>query len=374
MRFEAGRIHPVVSALLGLAGTCLAASTTAQTITVLGTPHLTGLDRPPTAEQFAHTVEALSTFELTQVCIERMSGERIQMLADDPAQHGMTFRPETHGREISTVILPLGVQMQAILESDPRQARAEAAELIARWDELDASERIHAIALQVAGYEFHSAVLNWTWLEDDERATAIDTLPADLIDALEKMSGSVHEAYSLGVPLARKAGLHALCTADALENESRGMRAAVEHGGEAILENPEVVERFDELRALWNQAWRPGDGPAALTAMLHRVNGEAFAEADRRLQWATLLEFDNKQGAFRRRVMYWHARTAAITSELFRALAQGPDERVIFIVGSSHRSFTEADLRAQPWVEVLRAERLFEARNATHAGLRDDAH
>lgn len=359
MRFETGNNHPILprlmSVLLGLVGMSLAASVTAQTITVVGTPHLTGLERPPITEQFAHTVEALSAFEPTQVCIERMSGERIQIQADDPAQHGMTFRPETHGRPISTVILPLGVEMQAILESDPRQARAEAEGLVARWDELDSSERIHAIALQVAGYEFHSAVLNWTWLADEEREAARDKLPASVIDALETMSKSVHEVYSLGVPLARKAGLHELCTADALENESRGMRAAVKHGGEAILKNPKVVERFDQLRALWDDAWRPGGGPAALTAMLHQVNGDAFAEADRRLQWQTLRKFDNEQGAFRRRLMYWHARTADISSELFRALAQGPDERVMFIVGSSHRSFTEADLRAQPWVEVVPA-------------------
>lgn len=50
------------------------------------------------------------------------------------------------------------------------------------------------------------------------------------------------------------------------------------------------------------------------------------------------------------------ARTAEISAELFRAPARGPDERVLFIVGSAHRPFTEADLRAQPWVEVVPSE------------------
>ena len=50
--------------------------------------------------------------------------------------------------------------------------------------------------------------------------------------------------------------------------------------------------------------------------------------------------------------MYWHARTAEISAELFRALAKGPEERVLLVAGEAHRLFTEADLRAQPWVDV----------------------
>lgn len=59
--------------------------------------------------------------------------------------------------------------------------------------------------------------------------------------------------------------------------------------------------------------------------------------------------------------MDWHARTADISSELFETLARGPAERVILIVGSSHRSFTEADLRARPRVDVISAETLLAA-------------
>ncbi len=58
--------------------------------------------------------------------------------------------------------------------------------------------------------------------------------------------------------------------------------------------------------------------------------------------------------------MYWHVRTAEISAELFRALAKGPAECVVFIVGAAHRPFTEADLRAQPWVEVTPARELLD--------------
>lgn len=340
---------------------CFATPVAAQTITVVGTRHLTGMQPPASAEQLAHTVEALSAFEPTQVCVERMSGERIEALIADPARHGATFQPEWHGRPLASIVVPTGVALQLMLERRPADAREEASELVARWNKLDAADRVHAIGLQLAGFEFHSAVLNWSWLDKAERDEAGEILGADAVDALDDALESVHEVYSLGVPLARKAGLHELCTADSQEDETRGIVTALAHGGEAVLESPEVRARIDELTDRLEREWRPASGPEALTAMLRFYNGDAYAKLDRRLQWETLREFDNEAGALHRRLMYWHARTAEISAELFRALARSPEERVLLIIGSAHRPFTEADLRAQPWIEVNPASLLLEA-------------
>jgi hypothetical protein len=263
-----------------------------------------------------------------------------------------------HGRNIATNILPAGIEMQMMLEISPADARDEAQELVNRWDQLDLEDQIRAIALQIAGYEFHSAVLNWSYLNESEKEKAGELLSSNIFDALDTMQISVHEVYSLAIPLARKMGLHELCTADSLEDETRGMQTAMKHDGMAILDNPDVEARTDELLEWFRQAWLPEPGPGGLTATLRLYNSEEFAELDRNLQWETLRMFDNEAGAFSRRLMYWHARTAVISAELFRALARGPEERVLFIVGSAHRAFTEADLRAQPWVEVIPAEQL----------------
>jgi hypothetical protein len=344
-----------VHAAAWLGAALLAGPAAAQTITVVGTRHLATMETAPDPGQFAHAVNALSAFEPTQVCVERMSGERIERLAADPARHSVTLHPETHGRPFLPVTLQAAASLQPLLERRSAEARDEARELAGRWDELDGTSRIRVIGLQLAGFEFHSAALNWSYLDETEREKAAALLPQHVIDALEAALMSTHEVYSLGVALARQAGLHELCTADALEDETRGMQAALEHGGALILEDPAVLARFGELTSRWEAEWRPEAGPAALTAMLRFFNSEEYAELDRRLQWETLRQSDNEAGAFRRRLMYWHARTAEISAELFRALARGPDERVLFIVGAAHRPFTEADLRAQPWVEVVPA-------------------
>jgi len=340
----------------------LATPAGAQTITVVGTPHLTGLDPSPSTEQLTHAVKALSAFEPTQVCVERMSGDRIEVLMADPARNAMTLLPETAGRPLATIIVPVGVEMQAVLERRPADARDEAQQLISLWDELDTSGRIRVIGLQLAGYEFSSAVLNWAYLDKAERKEAAEIFSARIAERLEETLNSVHEAYSLGVPLARQMGLHQLCAADSQEDETRGMQAAIKYGGQQVIDSPEAQEQFDKHRAIMADAWRPEDGRGALVALLQYANSDEFEEMDRRVQWETLREMDNEAGAFSRRLMYWHARTAEISAELFRALAKGRDERVLFIVGAAHRPFTEADLRAQPWVEVKPARMFLETK------------
>ena len=348
----------------GLLILCLVELAAAQTITVVGTAHLTGLEQAPSPAQFAHTINALSEFKPTQVCVERMSGERIEMLLANPARHGASFHDTWHGRPLATSIVPLGLTQQLLLERRPADARAEADELLARWDDLALAERVRAIRLQLAGYEFHSAVLNWSWLDEAQRQRAGERLGVDAVQALNRALTSVHEVYSLGVPLARKAGLHELCTADSQEDETAGIEAALEHGGQAVLEHPDFRSSTAELARHTKAAWQPDAGPGALTAMLRFFNGEEYTALDRKLQWEPLLELDNEAGAFQRRLMYWHARTAEISAELFRALARGTDERVMLIIGSAHRPFTEADLRAQPWFNVYSASALLAEQEA----------
>lgn len=329
----------------------------AQTVTIVGTRHLTGLEPPPNAAQLAHTVDRLTAYAPTQVCVERMGGARIQGLVGDMERNGFTVHPDTHHRPVVTRILPAGLALQAQLRVRPEDARDRAAALAARGPGLDDGERIRLLGLQVAGYELHSAVLNWSYLDGEAREAARGTLPDPVPGWLDELLASPHEVYSLGVPLARRAGLNELCAVDSLEDDSRGMLAMLERGGSARLDQPEARARFERLSQRWEEVWEPGSGPGALTRMLAYFNSDEFADDDRTLQWETMRELDTEEGVVHRRLMLWHARTAEISAELYRALARGPRERVLLIIGSAHRPFSEAELRSQPWLEVVPAIR-----------------
>lgn len=355
-RLSPGRWLVVLAA--GLLPLIISGTAAGQTVTIVGTQHLRGLETPPTGQQYDHTIDALSVFAPTQVCVERMSGARIQGLAEDPMRNAMTLNPETHGRPLSDTIIPLGVEMQARLGVLPADAREEASHLAAAWDEIGRKDRLRLIALQIAGYELHSAVLNWTYLQPKARAVAAEGVLMPAVEALDKLAASNHEVYALAVPIARRAGLHELCAADSLEYETAGMQAALKHGGEAILQSPDVRVRFENYTQTLKRKWHPESGRAALTEMLAYMNSDEFADFDLENQWELLRRTDNEQGAFQRRLMFWHARTAQISSELYRALAQGPEERVLLIIGAAHRPFNEAEMRAQPWLTVAPASAL----------------
>lgn len=338
-----------VALMLGVA---LASPVAAQTVTIVGTQHLRGLETRPTDAQYAHTINALSRFQPTQVCIERMDGVRLQALATDPMRNSWSLRPDIHGRPTGTQYIPLGVEMQTRLGVLPSDARDQANDLAERWDEIDLDAKLRLIALQTAGYEIYSAVLNWTYLDQDQRDSAREGILAPLVDTLDRLEASPHEVYALGVPIARRSGLHQLCMADALENESAGMQAAIAHGGQEILESPDLVARFEAYEARLKSEWRPDSGHDALTRLLAFMNSEEFAAFDRENQWELLRRADNEDGAFQRRLMHWNARTAQISGELFEALALGPKERVMLIIGAAHRPFNEAELRSHPWITV----------------------
>ncbi|MFL0357726.1 DUF5694 domain-containing protein [Erythrobacter sp. GH1-10] len=281
-----------------------------------------------------------------------MDGERLQSLAHDPMRNSWSLSPETHSRPTGTRYIPLGVEMQTRLAVLPADARDEARDLASRWDEIELSERFRLIALQTAGYEIYSAVLNWSYLDEDQRALAKQGTLAPLAETLDELLDNPQEVYALGVPIARRAGLHRLCMADAIENETAGMKAALALGGQEILDDPAVLAALEAYNERVKSEWQPGSGPGALTKMLAFMNSDEFAEFDRENQWEFLRSIDNEAGAFHRRLMHWNARTAQISAELFEALAEGPNERVMLIIGAAHRPFNEAELRSQPWIRV----------------------
>ena len=330
----------------------LVAEAEAQSVMIVGTQHLRGLETRPTTEQYDHTIEALSKYRPTQICVERMDGERVQALIADPARNAMSLSPDTHGRPVGTRFVPLGLELQTRLAIRPADARDEAEALEGRWDEIDLSDRLRLIGLQIAGYEIYSAVLNWSYLSAAERSNGATEILGSAIATLNGLLDSEHEVYALAIPIARRAGLHSLCMADAIENESAGMEVALDHGGQAILDQPGVRLRFDQYAVRMQAIWKPDSGPEALTQMLAYINSDEFAEYDRENQWELLRKFDSSSGVFHRRLMHWHARTAQISGELYEALAKGPEERVMLIIGAAHRPFNEAEMRVQPWFRV----------------------
>lgn len=330
-----------------------------QTITVVGTPHFRTLEPIVEPSHVAPAVEVLGRFEPTQVCIEAMSGDVIEDLLRYPDRYGALVR--TYAGTAARI----GVEQQLVWETRPTEARATARALARSGDVLDAAGRVRLIGLQLAGYDLPSAVLNWTYLDVDEREAARAVLGIASVEALEHAATSrdnrMGEIYSLAVPLAREAGLRELCSVDSFVDEL-GAQELAEEDPEllSVIAEERFQGRLAELVETGAAAWSPqSEGARALVAALAFYNSADFAALDLRTQWDLLYEANTEKGAGRRRLMLWHARTSFLSVGLFRALAQGPDERVMLIVGAAHRSFLEALLESQPYLTVVRSANLF---------------
>jgi hypothetical protein len=357
MRIEKQRL---TETLLAVFFWMMSLEVTGASVMVLGTKHFSTMDVAPDKKQIAHSVSILEKYKPTQVCIERMSGERIESLLHPPESNGFSFNDTWHGRPLAKTIAPMGVEYQLRLERNPDDARVEGEQLLDQWPELDGQQRHKAIGLLLAGYRFHDAVLNWGYLSEDERKMKSQWLTDKTPKVLDEFLNSNHEVYALALPLAMKLGLHSFCHADSQEDESAGIKAALENDGQEVLKNPEFLQKVEKIERKWNTKWRPESGDAALTEMLTYFNSDEFEQDDRASQWDGLLSIDNEKNAFYKRFMFWHARTAEISAEIYRALARGREERIILIIGAAHRPFTEKELRSQPWFDVIPAIQFLE--------------
>lgn len=316
----------------------------ARTISILGVPHMRELAPLPAPAQATIAVEALSHFRPTLICIEAMPGERVETLVQDPGRFGELLR----GFALDAV--RLAPEQQIRLGLTAAEARAES--LRASSSQSDVAARLRLISLQLASYEPWSALLNWTYLDPDERTRAAQTLGAAAARRLEQMSTSDNEIAVLAIPLARRFGHARLCAADPFADELAVQSIAAELG--PLVARPEVQAGIEQLNEQTARRWQ-SDGAEALLEMLRWLNGADYEALDRGVQWS-IFDTELDRDAGRRRLMAWHARNADIAAFLFRALAHADGERVLMIIGSAHRPFLEEAMRAQPWLNLVPSE------------------
>lgn len=315
-------------------------------VMVVGTPHLSRLQPAPSAEQLLELIARLAAFAPTLVCVEAIPGERVQQFAANPHEYGELLA--TFARDA----VRLAPEQQLRLSVDGRGAREEARTLERQPGALDPAARVRLIALQLAGYEPWSAVLNWTMLTDAERESAQERLGRDAAERLRTLSASPNEIAAVAIPLARRMGHRRLCAADIFADELAVQ--SLEPALLPLLRDTTIARTLDALNARQATHWRPGR-PDGLVTLYRWMNSDEYATMDRRSQWEPFARSAAPHDAGKRRLALWHARNSDIAAHVFRAAASAEGARTLLIIGASHRPFIEQALRAQPWVGVVSA-------------------
>lgn len=271
------------------------------TVLVLGTPHLDGDLRPG---HLAAVLDRLERFAPTRIAIEALTPDEIALLGEREVHDSAAAQVlNMFGRGMLTA----GRTMQSALGIDRGGAERRADRLLASHPgAMSTAERVALVGSLLAAYDYHSAVLHWSALLPAVRE-ASDGLPAELSDRLNRRLSSPNEIVTLATALAHRLGHPRLYPIDSQYDGIRTLSAPPEALRELFTDPARgaVVDPEEEARA-------------------ERLRAEAFGAGN--LRQATAI---------------------------VEVAASGRPERVLVIVGASHKAYLDRILATQLSVHLI---------------------
>jgi hypothetical protein len=318
------------------------------TVLVLGTPHLSGLDDTFQPEMLSPLLTRLESWAPTAIATEDVSGLQCDSLRRYPVRYAETVK--SYCPDPTAAGLATGLDVPA--------ANAEAERMLAAWPEQPLpGQRRRLAAVFLAAGEPGSALVQWIRLAPDERR-AEDGLTDDLVAALNRRKDSQNESGLIAAALAARLGLDRLWSVDDHSADTPDPADADAYGA-AIMgawDNPATHAR-QEQEGLLTAGLTREDG---LLDMYRAYNApEAPMLVYQSDFGATLME-PSPQGYGRSYLAYWETRNLRMVANIRDVLGRHPGTRLLAIVGGSHKGYYEAyldqmhDVRLTDALVVLR--------------------
>jgi hypothetical protein len=318
------------------------ASGPANEVLVLGSPHLSQLPSTFQAASLTLLNERLAAWKPQAIAIEAVSGPQCDVMRRYPVRYKDSI--DSYCRDTAPARLATGLDVAAATEA------AEA--LLAAWPAAPTpAQRRRLAGLFLAGGEEASALVQWLRLPEAERRAG-DGLDAALVGVLVKLETRRDESIMIGARLAVRLGLERLYAMDdhtadsasedqkafgnalmkAWDNPATKQRAAVDKAQEGLLASAEGV------LAMYRADNAPGQG-----SLVYRSDfGAAINEP-------------SAQRFGRQYVGYWETRNLRMAANIRDVLGMRPGQRMLVIVGASHKGYLESYLHQMHDVRVVDA-------------------
>jgi len=318
------------------------ASGPANEVLVLGSPHLSQLPKTFQAASLTLLNERLAAWKPQAIAIEAVSGPQCDVMRRYPARYKDSI--DSYCRDPAPARLATGLDVPAATEA------AEA--LLSAWPAAPTpAQRRRLAALFLAGGEEASALVQWLRLPEAERRAG-DGLDAALVGVLVKLESKRDESLMIGARLAARLGHERLYAMDdhtadsvsedqqsfgnalmkAWDNPATKQRAAVDKAQEGLLSSAEGV------LAMYRADNAPGQG-----ALVYRSDfGAAINEP-------------SAQRFGRQYVGYWETRNLRMAANIRDVLGLMPGQRMLVIVGASHKGYLESYLHQMHDVRIVDA-------------------
>jgi hypothetical protein len=308
-------------------------------VLVLGTPHLTRIGPRFRPVMVNRLVDVLEAYDPSAVAVEALPPSAIASMQQRAAYDSLVQR-------FAGPQLRYGKRAQAALGLSADAAGARADSLLHHLEGATASlppaQRLDLVQTLLAAYRIHSAALQWSYLSDSTRQA--QTVVADTtVQYFRYRRIRAHEIDAVGIRLARRLDLPQVVPID--DHREKDLLVGIEQPLRRSLpvDSLLALQAFTaRIRDHRRRAVARGD----LLPFYRRINRDAFLEAGVRRQWLLYYRTRLKSRLDRTRAALWETRNLLMTAHIRRLTAHHPGERILVLVGASHKPFLDAMLNA----------------------------
>ncbi|MBX3428386.1 MAG: hypothetical protein KF779_02265 [Hyphomonadaceae bacterium] len=317
-------------------------------VLVLGSPHLQATPEDWDSSSLETLLARLEAYHPAAIMIEALPGE-----SADALWRYRESSPETAATYSGRALIIAQVA-QLELDVDAPTAEAEVRRLLLAWpSQPTAAQRRHLAALFAASGDPNSALVQWWRLAPDDM-TVGDGISHRLISELDAFASIRNEGHLIGARLAARLGLERVYPiddhlADDTENEHASeleqyfsqqwihqilddsRRAAVRDAPNRLRTSAETLATYRLVN---------GGGERSETGMLSQYLREMLHR-----------EGDNRVG--RLHLATLEARNLRQVANIREAASMYPGQRILVIIGFSHKPWFETYLRMSPDVDLI---------------------
>ena len=314
-------------------------------ILILGTTHLAQLEEFE-PEMVAPVIARLDRMAFDAVAIEKVPGE---LAYDIRSRKDSAYLD--HG--LVQVDLALADTVQQLLGVSFLEAEDRVRELL-RLDTLTDINRAELFRYFLAITEVPSAALQLHYLQGRADAVVNSAAERFMRDTVAAEVATRNEYFTLALPVAAHAGLNTLDPIDNLQDAAILDKYFPQFQREfrdiaSSIEEIMTLPAFRIADLLTNLGLDQGD----LSELYGYLNSPRYVEQDYAAQWEIWLHTDFPSGADRARYSLWEMRNLQIAANVLRLAVGHPGERIVVIIGASHKDFLEKYLRQVADTRVL---------------------
>lgn len=324
------------------------ADTSATQMLVLATPHLSAIEDEFEPQMLDSLLMVLKQFRPHIIGVEKMPGRQVAAMeqwggiyTEIAKRFAGTFRRHGHRAQDAT-----GLSWSAA------NREADSLLAVARSDSLqNPHTRLRLVHVLTAAYRFPTASLQWSYVPDSVRTTQT-VISTDLAAALTDYLAKANEVSSIGLRLARALGHARVHPIDS--HTSKDQLAAIwssvrEVFRDTVRANIDSAPYHQQEEALFQQGLAAGE----LLPYYRYLNSDAFLQGVVDVQWGTYRRANRSSGLGQRRLALWEARNLNIAAHIRRASSNHTGERVLVIIGSSHKPYLDRYLSRMSEVELV---------------------